>query len=111
MNALRARIGAVRHVLAVVVGDSQHAAASRTQAIALVDQIRRCSAQLGPDDRAALVAMAVGVGWHGNDIAQVLEALAPNTRGTLRRKNQDDKDTAYYSHPTRMCKTHSRLWV
>ena len=78
-SQLRSRIGAARLVLESVVGTCAHKAASRTQCVALLAEVKQATLQgsLSVDDMANLSSLAVGVAWAGADAQIVAEAFVP----------------------------------
>jgi len=89
-SQLRSRIGAARLVLESVVGTCAHKAASRTQCVALLAEVKQATLQgsLSVDDMATLSSLAVGVAWAGADAQTVAEAFVPAQKMS-RSKMQD----------------------
>lgn len=72
---IRARVGTARLLSNRLAGDeAAHAEASGTQAIALIDALRR-SKDLEASDRATLGELALEVPWAQSDLALVASAF------------------------------------
>ncbi len=92
---IRARIGVARLLLQPLVGQQSHAAASRTQAAALIDLVR--IATLPVADRATFSELALGVAWHGVDGALVADAFVPSVTRT--RNQMQNYETLHEFFP------------
>ena len=102
-TAARARIGATRLLLAGMSEDSERKRlASQVQCDALLAVLRprKDWASLSDEQRAHLVEMACASGFHEDDQARALKALAGIKSGPNRRKQQDATfHAAYISEP------------
>ena len=88
-SVVRARIVCVRGLLSTASPEDR-VAASRTQSMALVDQIDGLRNQLSTEDRATLGAMAMTVSWNDGDGGAVLAALVPPLAKAVKRRALQD---------------------
>ncbi len=72
---IRARIGAARLVLQETAGTASHEVVSRAQAAALSSTV--ATSGLNAEERANLSVVVLGLKWHGDDAASVLQTVSP----------------------------------
>lgn len=94
-QAVRARIGACRLFLGSLAGSEGHAAASRTQQVALVAIVAETKSKLSVEELRELSELAAGIPWASEDLAGVLEAFLPPPPTQARQRSAMQDYTAF----------------